>query len=449
MDDKKSNENSPKTGETAKPRTRRTRKTASASQAKSTTRKTAAKSEEQASEEKIPTNLAESVAYLKAIGLRRVSNKTFINETDLAAFLEEDFSNINKTKALGFIQILEREYPVQLQELRQSYLHYYQQHKREQEEKTELFPHAKNDPDIAWRKYLVWLAAALVAGGLIWYLVAGRDDDLSTLESDEHAVAHDLNSDVVEEAAKKLGALDANKSVQAEATQPPEQKAQEPAKPQSARAVPFTRGASQNTTAATPLESAVSKPKHAPNASLNATDTPSDDLDLDAMVKEMVQEYNLTDETMDTEANRSTAVAANEKAAPQSKVTPAAEPKKAQAVAKTTNTSRANATKAQKTQKRKAIHNSKLYIIPRQKSWVGVIYLDDYTKKDFLIRKRLNLDPKRPQLIVVGHNKFEIFNNGYSYRFRGRGPVRFIYKDGEIMEITNREFRKYSKGVAW
>jgi hypothetical protein len=163
-----------------------------------------------------------------------------------------------------------------------------------------------------------------------------------------------------------------------------------------------------------------------------------------------VEEYNLTDETapVSEEANRTEAGSLASAAASVQQP----EPKKAQPVKKA-------AVVKQKAEKRvkkstgkksgKSVAKSKLYIVPAKKSWVGVIYLDDYTKKDYLIRKRLNLNPARPQLIVVGQKEFEIFNNGYSYRFRGKGPVRFVYKNGDIMEINNREFKRLSKGAAW
>ena len=462
-EENKKNESPKKSEEKPKPRTRRTRKTTTAS-GKSEEQKTtqskqsasrqssAPKKEEQAEEEKEPANLVESIAYLRAIGLKKVSNKTFINEADLEAFLSEEFGTINKTKALGFIQILEREYPVKLQDLRKSYLEYYQQHKPK--EPKELFVHAKGEPDPILKKYLVWVIAALLALGAIWYLMGDRESDLSKLESEDKTIVHDLNNDIVQKAEAHMAILEKNdtETAVAETVAPVTEKP----KRVSERAVPFVKGASGNSTVLQQAVTQKSGTQEEKAVSAQKPQNEDEDIDLDAMVKQMVQEYNITDvAVMDTEANtteqkKKEVVSEEVKPIAAKIVKPKADEKKAEKKRATVKqASKRDSVREQKAGQPKSIVNSKLYIVPKKKSWVGIIYLDDYTKKDFLIRKVLKLDPTRPQLIVVGHKNFEIYNNGYSYRFRGKGPVRFIYKNGDIMEINSREFRKYSKGVAW
>lgn len=425
--DKKNEQDSDKsTEQTPKRRAGRPRKAAASQSAKKTTGSSAK------SEPKEPTNLEESILYLKTIGLKKVSNKTFINEEDLAAFLEGDFSDINRTRALGFIQILEREYPVNLQQLRQNYLEYYQQHRPKQEEE-QLFVHARAEESFEWQKYLPWIAGLLLLGGLIWYFAGNREENLVNIEKDDKAISQDLNTDIVKKAEKNLVALEKNDTAQKSA----------PAVA-SDRAMPFVRG-NANTSKAPAAAAAI--PDTVPVAAVEAKNDEESDVDLDTMVKQMVQEFNLTDEAqqsaLSTDTNLTTAVSSKKSTKESDVKAAAAEPKRAAS-------SKAHAKEKKKKKIKQQIPvNSKLYIVPRKKSWVGVIYLDDYTKKDFLIRKRLKLNPNRPQLIVVGHRNFEIFNNGYSYRFRAKGPVRFVYKNGEIMEINNREFQKLSKGVAW
>ena len=471
MDEKKSEENpQKKSTETPKPRARRTRRTASSTSKtesaakKESTKQSAAKEEESQSKE--PSNLAESVAYLKATGLRKVSNKTFINEEDLEAFLNEDFANINKVRALGFIQILEREYPVKLQELRQKYLQYYAQHKSD--EQQQLFVHAKNQDEFVWKQYIPWLAGLLLLGGVIWYLSSrSSEENLSSVEAEQHAIIADEKSDILQKAKTNLKALEAtddaqnkvstnagtnvNASVSTAEKQPV--KMQKPVV-QSDRAVPFVMGSHKDEQSVLSQTLTTPAPKA---AAVNATteEVPGekeDDLDLDAMVKEMVQEYNITDDTTVLNDQNKTPLAVDTAAIAkavdtQAKTAQTTEKKVAKKRTKAKQPAKKSVKPKQKD--KKGVAKSKLYIVPHKKSWVGVIYLDNYTKKDFLIRKRLNLNPSRPQLIVVGQKDFEIFNNGYSYRFRGKGPVRFVYKNGDIMEISNREFQRLSKGTSW
>ena len=463
MDNKKNEENpQQKSEETPKPRTRRTRRTASSTSKKASSSKKEAPEEASAKE---PSNLAESIEWLKVVGLRNVSNKTFINQEDLEAFLDEDFSHINKVRAMGFIQILEREYPVKLEELRQKYLQYHAQHKSD--EKQQLFVHAKNQDEFAWKRYVPWLAGLLLVGGIVWYLSArSSQENLSTVEAEQKAIVADANSDILEKAKTNLKALEAaeekgQNSTKKEAQVPTEQKEsakREAPAPQSDRAVPFVLGAhkqeqEKHATSQTP-DVPAAKPEATETTAAKSADNmeKGDDLDLDAMVKEMVQEYNITDDTTDTtmvpDANVTPSATQTSVAAPAAHVSKSA-PKREKAVSKKSAQSKKKVQKSLGKGQKKSIAKSKLYIVPRQKSWVGVIYLDNYTKKDYLIKKELRLDASRPQLIVVGHNKFEIYNNGYSYRFRGKGPIRFVYKNGEIMQINNREFQRLSKGTSW
>lgn len=53
-------------------------------------------------------------------GLENISVKTNISEPNLKALLNEEFSKLNRVKALGFLVILEREYPnIEVEELRE------------------------------------------------------------------------------------------------------------------------------------------------------------------------------------------------------------------------------------------------------------------------------------------------------------------------------------------
>jgi len=407
------------------PKTRkRTRKSSAASvSAQSGETKTGNEKEESSESEKGPVNLKESVLYLKTVGLKKVSNKTFINESDLAAFLEQDFDKINKTRALGFIQILEREYPVKLDELRKAYLAHY--HQNQKNEKQDLFVHAKAEHEYEWQKYLLWIVPLFLFIVALWYFNGSDKSELSTLESEEAVVSTDINSDIVTKAEHNLIKFEENNSAGNEIINSP-------------RVSPFRREGEANKT---PLVAVKDTDSNLSEESKN------DDIDLDAMVKQMVQEYNLsTDQETEKSSTDITADIEKNVSAPVAVI--AAPSKKEKKQVKKSKVIKAEK-KSRTAEKKNVTVNSKLYIKPHKKSWVGIIYLDDYTKKDFLIRKILKLDASRPQLIVIGQKEFEIFNNGYSYRFRGRGPVRFIYKNGDIMEITNSEFRKYSKGTAW
>jgi len=335
----------------------------------------------------------DGVDFLIKQGYKKLSAKTFISDVDLERFLNKDFKNINKTRALGFIQILEREYDVDLSELKRAYLEHEHTHKPKVPDT--LFVETPIKDEKIWQKYLPYIAGFLVIGGLAFYLFRPNSDLVETQELLTQQIEE--NKSVIDEAQKNLKKFEENKS----------------------------RVLANNT-----LENSFTN-KGNVSTTIPAVSS-DDDLDLDKVVLEMMKERNISVQEQNISLDENTTIAKVEKQDKNINVKPFVK----------------NELKKQKTKNKKAI-NGKLYIEPTRKAWVGVIYLDNFTKKDFLIRSKLPLDPNRDQLIVIGHKYFKIYNKDYSVKFTGRGPIRFIYKDGELMEINKKEFVRTSAGVAW
>ncbi len=338
-----------------------------------------------------------SVDYLIKQGYKKLSAKTFISDVDLEQFLNKDFSNINKTRALGFIQILEREYNVDLSELRSDYLTYESSHRPEEPET--LFTETPIANDKEWQKYLPFIAAALVIFGLAFYLFRPSIESVQTPEPQIKQLEE--NKSVINEAQKNIEKLETNKTI------------------------------------VTVIEKNLTQENNISTLSKTST---NDDLDLDKIVLQMMKERNISsqDSNLTLDINKSIKTV-------KEPIVNEVQKKPAPVVIKDV----ATGSTVKEESKKKMLTKRELYIKPKQKAWVGVIYLDDFTKKDFLIRTKLPLDANRNQLIIVGHGKFKIFNKSYSVKFRGKGPVRFIYRDGELMEISKKEFIRTSAGVAW
>jgi hypothetical protein len=98
----------------------------------------------------------------------------------------------------------------------------------------------------------------------------------------------------------------------------------------------------------------------------------------------------------------------------------------------------------------KAVTNE-IYIIPNNKVWIGTIDLDTLKKKDFLAPKgkRVNIDTSINKLIMIGHKFIKIYFNGELVKFKRKGPIRFKYIDGKLIEINRKEFNKLAKGRQW
>ncbi len=88
-------------------------------------------------------------------------------------------------------------------------------------------------------------------------------------------------------------------------------------------------------------------------------------------------------------------------------------------------------------------------LIPKQKIWVGIIYLDDYSKKNYLTSSAIELNTTRDQLIVTGHGYFKIEKDGNVTEYSDKNRLRFIYKAGDLKKIDLQTFKKYNRGKNW
>ena len=88
----------------------------------------------------------EGFAKLKDIGAQKIHETTHIARLHVQALLDENFENLNSIQFLGFISILEREYGIDLSELKNNGLTYFDENIVEvkEEKKVKVFiPHKK------------------------------------------------------------------------------------------------------------------------------------------------------------------------------------------------------------------------------------------------------------------------------------------------------------------
>ncbi len=86
-------------------------------------------------------------------------------------------------------------------------------------------------------------------------------------------------------------------------------------------------------------------------------------------------------------------------------------------------------------------------IVPKKRLWLGIIYLDDYKRKVYNTAKPIELNTSRDQLIVAGHTRFRIVEDGQEQNISGKRY--FIYRAGELEPIDKKRFKLYNKGRLW
>ena len=87
-----------------------------------------------------------------------------------------------------------------------------------------------------------------------------------------------------------------------------------------------------------------------------------------------------------------------------------------------------------------------IVIIPKKKLWVGIWYLDNHKRKNYITTNPIEINTSRDQLIMTGHGLFQVAIDGNVTDFKARGKVRFIYRAGELEKIDKKTFELFSKG---
>jgi len=131
-------------------------------------------------------------------GLEGVSEKTNISIFNLNKLANEDFRDLNRVKALGFLHILKREYDIDTTKLEQSIKSYFEEHPQTSDEPliaTKKKGKGKKSKKTLPKGIERWIFGAILLGAL-WYLyssgklknmVGGGDDsdiNISLLNSD-------------------------------------------------------------------------------------------------------------------------------------------------------------------------------------------------------------------------------------------------------------------------
>ncbi len=96
-----------------------------------------------------------------------------------------------------------------------------------------------------------------------------------------------------------------------------------------------------------------------------------------------------------------------------------------------------------------ATHYPTVTIVPKRKIWVGIIYLDNYKRKNYITSKPIELNTSRDQLIVTGHGLFKVDVDGNITEFNAQGKQRLLYRAGVLEKIDRTTFRQLNRGKDW
>lgn len=122
--------------------------------------------------------MSEGLEKLRSIGAQKIHEQTHISQRYVQALLHESFEGMQKVQLFGFISILEREYDVDLESLRERANEYFDTLKEEKgretpEYKKELFAKSNDEKK---RLYLITALFVVLVVAVMLYFGLRQDD---------------------------------------------------------------------------------------------------------------------------------------------------------------------------------------------------------------------------------------------------------------------------------
>ncbi len=97
----------------------------------------------------------------------------------------------------------------------------------------------------------------------------------------------------------------------------------------------------------------------------------------------------------------------------------------------------------------KFVHSKEAIIVPNAKLWVGVINLEDKTKRSYLGDGNFTIDLRKNQIISTGHGDFSIHIGKDIIKYERERPVKLLIKDGNLTKISDEKFLELNEGKLW
>jgi len=139
---------------------------------------------------------------LRDIGTQNIHEMTHIPRASIEAFINEDFSKMNKIQLNGFIAILEREYTVDLSALKQSALTYFQEHQDEKKVRTEFVSTKEKSS-----KLVYIIVALIILMGAIYFTMFSEQVKAPSLYEEKSSIVQNVEKEIIPQIEKNNSLL--------------------------------------------------------------------------------------------------------------------------------------------------------------------------------------------------------------------------------------------------
>jgi len=130
----------------------------------------------------------EGFEKLKGIGAQKIHENTHISKLHAQAILNESFENMTKIQLFGFLSILEREYDVKLEPLKEKATEYFQEGQSDEEEEVEHKVFVEPSQKKNMTKSYVIIAAVLLFVAILFSIFSSSSSSTTTKELDNSVI---------------------------------------------------------------------------------------------------------------------------------------------------------------------------------------------------------------------------------------------------------------------
>jgi hypothetical protein len=332
--------------------------------------------------------MSENLEKLKNIGVQKIHEATHIPRVHVESILNENFEDMNNVQLLGFISVLEREYPFDFSELKTKVIEHFESKRRlvKKGNSANLLIASKKKRNFTLI-YVVLGLAIFVAFAI--FNMQSKESEITKV--DNSAIVSAQNNILVVSDDKNLSNIDNNITQNGQVAQEPtlsqQESIQNPIEPI------MQKDASQNQVE--PVEEVIN------NETVKVAEVAAAQVTIDTAVSPSVtKEVNGTDLPI--------------QAAP-----------------------------------KETAQEASLKIISKSKVWIGYIDLSNRRQNQKTFSGEFTLDPSKNWLIALGHGLIDIEMNGVILNSKKAQNVRFSYIDSKLKEIDIEEFKSLNRGNAW
>lgn len=384
--------------------------------------------------------------------LETISQKTNITIENLQKLANKEWDKFKRPHALGLISIIEREFKVDLSDLKEEALEYYNSHQpKDVDRPIDLVDAATvSGGGSKWVNNIITVITLCALGYAGWYYFVDHEDSNVTEQNSSHAKG--MFENTIDKAKELLG----NKQVEINSssvknsaqikTTAIKQEPKEDTEPKEL-ALKEQKNKSE------PIkQDSIKEPKDEPKQKFNIVENNSTTLEnkeeknssITVVTKQNSAELNNTKEENSTKPKQVFSLTDTNKSQD------AKENSTKEQVVVEYNSSNAQDLNSSENNQTVANITEATFKLKSKRLWVGIYNLNSGKRVSKTLRRpyKLNIGSDK-YAIITGHNAFEIVTNNGVKTFDKKGKVYFVISANGIEQIDKKEYRKLTKRRAW